>query len=218
MIRDLETVVNHCKNMYLNRKEFTPVFENAFNQIYASGSLFKDDAVTALPRILSEVLQNSELSMEERTALSLLTIDSALDVYGLSEQQQPNFDHCLLGIVAVSQGDLNKITEEAAYRIESKDTCGILFQIVDIKTGNRLNISALTGNGDVPSNDEMTALTPANQIEISIKNIMFNAEELQQTVVVQAVHYEINALAESIERGHADLTPSSKLFIAIQAR
>jgi hypothetical protein len=215
---DYKTCASHCKAMYLGGKEFTPVFENAFNQIYDGGSLSKDDAVTALPRILQEQLGNDELTMEERTALSLVAIGRALNVYSLFDQLQPNFDYCLLGIVAVSQGDLNKITDQAAFRIQNKDTCGILFQIVDRKTGNRLNISALTGSGDVPLNDEVTALTAKDDGIISTNNIKFDVKNLEGTVLVQAVHYGVDATSERLEREHAAREGSDQLFGVIKAR
>jgi hypothetical protein len=203
--------------MYLGNKPFSAAFQASFDALF-DAQLDEANAVTALPIILQEQLGNDELTMEERTALSLVAIGRALDVYSLFDQLQPNFDHCLLGIVAVSQGDLSKITEEAAYRIESKDTCGILFQIVDMKTGNRLNISALTGSGDVPSNDEVTALTPTNNIEISKKNIDFDVEDLRGTVVVKAVNYGVNAISEGLERDHAERERSAERFEVIKVR
>ncbi len=214
---DYKTCASHCKAMYLGNKPFSAAFQASFDALF-DAQLDEANAVTALPIILQEQLGNDELTMEERTALSLVAIGRALDVYSLFDQSQPNFDHCLLGIVAVSQGDLNKITEEVAYRIESKDTCGILFQIVDMKTGNRLNISALTGSGDVPSNDEVTALTAQDDGIISTKNIDFDVEYLRGTVVVQAVHYGVNAISERLEGEHAAREGSAQLFIAIQAR
>ncbi|MBM3602668.1 MAG: hypothetical protein FJX22_02670 [Alphaproteobacteria bacterium] len=208
-----ETCASHCKSMYLGGKDFSTVFRTSFDALF-NAPLNRANAVTALPRILQEQLGNDALTMEERTALSLVAIDRSLDVYGLSDQSQPNFDHCLLGIVAVSQGDLNKITEEAAFRIESKETCGILFQIVDIKTENQLNISALTGNGDVPLNGEVTALTGEGDVIISMKNIVYDVQELEEIVIVQAAHYRLGGISKRLERAHDALVCSpAKLMI-----